>query len=184
MKVKSIACVLSLLLMSSCGGGGSSPEPKVESELKPDGYIPAGATSSISSTSSSSASTTNNEFKKTLQSQRDKWSQRNIHSYQFVFRTSCFCTPETTQKKQVTVADDIVKEAFFLESSSYLTKEELTGVKSIDELFDIIDYTINSNPYQLNIRYNSEYGYPEMISIDQSKDMIDEEVTYYASDLM
>ncbi|HWV15438.1 MAG TPA: DUF6174 domain-containing protein [Cellvibrio sp.] len=182
MKVKSIACALSLLLLSACGGN-SANNPDAKADKDPQGKDTLTATSS-SALSSSSASATNNEYKKTLQSQRDKWSQRNIHSYQFVFRMSCFCLPEMTQKKQVTVADDLVKEAFFLESSSYLTQEELTRVKTIDELFDLIDYTINSNPYQLNIRYNSEYGYPEVISVDKNKNMVDDEFTYYASDLM
>lgn len=153
MRIKTIACLLSLIFLSSCGGG--------------DLLIDKGK-----------------ENSNALETNREKWGLRNIKSYQYQLRASCFCMQDVTANKQVTVSDGIVTEALFLQTSNYLTAEELTRVKTVEQLFAIVEGAINSKAYILEVSYNKESGYPETISIDYKKDVVDDEVTYYANNLL
>lgn len=153
MNIKTVACLLSLLLLSACGGG--------------DLLIDKGK-----------------ENSNALEMNKEKWALRNVKSYQYQLRISCFCMQDVTANKQVTVSDGVVTDAFFVQTSAHLTAEELTRVKTIDELFSIVANAINDKAYMLEVTYNKEYGYPEAISIDYQKDVADDEVVYYANNLL
>lgn len=180
MNFKTTACALSLLFLYSCGAAQSQ-----------DGTTGVNTTSSSSAITSSSSSsslvtvaTALGEVTTALANNKEKWALRNIKSYQYQYRESCFCLAEVTQNKQVTVANGVVTEAFFLQTSDYLTTEQLTRIKTVDGLFNAIENAVNAKAYRIDVSYNIVYGYPETISIDYNKDMADDEITYYAKDLM
>lgn len=161
MNIKMIACVLSIFALSACGSGSSNKiiDPITGKEI------------------SAAAA------KKTLSDNKQKWALKNIKSYQYTQNTGCFCMREMYTKKQITVSEGVVTEAFFLDTSEYLTPEQFRYITNIDELFDIAEDAINSAD-RVEVLYNKEYGYPERISIDYKKDAVDDEITYFTSDLM
>ena len=185
MKLSSIVYLLPLALLTACGGESANSDKGV-------------SISTQSSISSSSSAINNNKIievvsplqneyeiiKANLDINKQKWALRNIKSYQYNYKVSCFCLDEVTQNKQVTVYDGAVTEAFFIKTSEYITKEQLSNIKTVDKLFKVIDDAIKNKAYRIIVSYNQNYGYPEQISIDKVENIADDEITYYASDLM
>lgn len=112
------------------------------------------------------------------------WNEQNIHTYQFNFRQSCFCGPDIIREKTIFVVDDIITEAFYTDSSEYLTVDELSRLLTIDERFDYIQNRIDEGVDELIVIYNATYGYPEEIHVDYWRNAIDDEVSFYISDFM
>jgi len=164
MKIKTIAYALSLIFLSSCGGSSSSDTNIVDPVTNKEVSV--------------------NTAKKTLDDNKEKWALKNIKSYQYQYSVGCFCMEEMMMNKQVTVSNGVTTEAFFLQTSEYLTPEQLTRVKNVGELFDVVEQAINLKADKLSVTYNKDYGYPETISIDYNTKAVDDEITYYAHDLM
>jgi uncharacterized protein DUF6174 len=119
-----------------------------------------------------------------LSENRSLWNQQNIEDYQFNFHQSCFCGPDITREKTIVVSGNTISEAFYIDTSEYLTEEELDRLMTIDERYEYIENKIDETPDQLEVIYNPEYGYPEEIHIDHYREAIDDEVSFYISELM
>lgn len=111
-----------------------------------------------------------------------KWGDADIHDYQFIYNTYCFCV--MLQNVVIVVQQDKVTSAFYQASGEYLPDNQLAGLPTIDSLFNIIEDAINRNAYRLTASYNDDYGYPAEVSIDYEKNTIDEEFGFSASNLM
>lgn len=111
-----------------------------------------------------------------------KWQAANIHDYQFTYSTYCFCAP--FQNVVVIVKQDKVNSAFYQESGEYLPEDQLTGLPTIDSLFNIIDDAISRNAYKLTANYNGDYGYPTDVSIDYLQNAVDEEFAFSVNNFM
>jgi hypothetical protein len=57
------------------------------------------------------------------------------------------------------------------------------GGQTIEQLFDLIDKAEKNKVYRLVAEYDFDKGYPTSVYIDQDEMMIDEEMSYYVSDL-
>lgn len=195
MKLIAIASALSLLLLSSCGGTSMNAATDAKTNTTTttttttttvDTKVtdPGTTVTTDDQTAGNGELNNNSEAKKALDINKEKWALHNIKSYQYTFSASCFCLNVVTDKKQVTVSEGLVTEAFFLKTSQYLSKNELGYIKTVDQLFGIIESAIDTNAYQLIVSYNKDYGYPETISIDSLNNLMDDEISYHLSDLM
>ena len=116
-----------------------------------------------------------------LDANKALWERSNITSYQYTFQMQCFCPQR--DDIVVVVANRQVSQAYRTPSGVYLTQQELTGVYSVEGLFAKVQEAIDQKVYMLRVTYDSQYGFPQYISIDRAQNLADEEVTYTARDL-
>jgi hypothetical protein len=109
-----------------------------------------------------------------LLTNRSKWDKQAISNYQFTLRVSCFCPQEVVGPHVIKVIADTIAsvndQAYDPSTMGYLM--------TIDELFSYVGKSLDRNPYQKSIIYNSIWGYPESVYFDFEKTMADEEIGY------
>lgn len=110
-----------------------------------------------------------------------RWENADISRYEYEYRRSCYCPDRL--KTVVTVQGDEVAEAFYKDDGTYLSNEELEQLYTIDELFDVVQDAINDRVFSLEVEYDSSLGYPTRIAIDRDEQMVDEEISHYATAL-
>ena len=110
----------------------------------------------------------------TLDKNKKLWEKINIKNYSFVVQRSCFCPHQ--EKKQITVKKAKLFEAKFIPSNNPV--EDTSKEKTITAYFDMIQDALDKNAHQVTVVYDKTYGFPASISIDQDKQMADEEIYY------
>ena len=114
---------------------------------------------------------------KTLQAeltkQRTLFKEQNLTYYRYTIKESCFCPPPLN--KIVEVSNDTVEDAYDL--STYKSIDS-TNEKSMEGLFDQIEYYINDNPYNIAITYDKEGHFPTSFSVDPLKGAQDDEYSF------
>jgi hypothetical protein len=109
-----------------------------------------------------------------LSANQAKWNKINISNYQFTLRINCFCPQEVAGPHVIKVVADTIASV----NDQTYDPSTMNYLMTIDELFAYIGRSLDGNPYQKNITYNSIYGYPESVYFDFVKTMVDEEIGY------
>lgn len=120
---------------------------------------------------------TRSNEKDELSMNKSKWDRRNISSYEFTLRINCFCPQERTGPHLIKVINDEIVSVNNLPYDPDKTGELYT----IDQLFNFVEISIDSNPYLKTIEFNPIYGYPQNVFFDFQKYMADEEIGYQVS---
>jgi len=115
-----------------------------------------------------------------LSTNRSKWNRLNIVNYEFTLTINCFCPQERVGPHLIKVINNEIITVNNLPYDPGTTGELMT----IDELFDFIAKSINSNPYKKTIEYNSTFGYPQSVWFDFDKTMADEEIGYQVTNFI
>ena len=113
-----------------------------------------------------------------LSANKSKWYRKNINNYEFNLRINCFCPEERVGPHLINVVNDEIVSVNNLPYDPDKTGELYT----IDELFTLVETSIERKPYLKTIEYNSTYGYPQTVWFDFNKTMADEEIGYQVSD--
>jgi uncharacterized protein DUF6174 len=115
-----------------------------------------------------------------LEQARGQWRAQNIVDYQYTFRRSCFCTPESREPAVVTVrAGSIVS----VESVATGAPQDPAFYFTIEGLFDLLDEAIDQEAARVSASYHSGLGYPTTAYIDRSEMIADEELGFDATDM-
>ena len=117
-----------------------------------------------------------------LAAARSQWLADAPGAYDFDYRRSCFC-PDVFLAR-VYVVDGAVTLVVNLESSTPLPEERNDDFPTVDQLFNELDELIRLEPYQLEVRYDPQLGYPSFVSVDIEERMVDEEFSYTVDDLV
>ncbi|PHX74622.1 MAG: hypothetical protein CK547_02395 [Chitinophagaceae bacterium] len=102
------------------------------------------------------------------------WKERNISNYEMTMKIYCFCIQGRVGPHHIVVENDQIKTVNDLPYDSTKTGP----IQTINELYDIIEMGLASNPYNHSLEYNSIYNYPQKIYFDFSEQIADEEVGY------
>ena len=112
-----------------------------------------------------------------LDKHRTLWEQTRPNTYTYEYNVVCECSDNLGATVKVTVANGDIESAAYADPR---TTPWLSGVDrylTIDSLFDVIQDAITGEADQLIVSYNSEFGYPANIAIDNNVTAIDDE--YY-----
>ena len=111
-----------------------------------------------------------NEFEKN----KKKFNDLNISNYKFNFNWTCFCIKEYTSIVELEV-----------KNNKLINKHKDITYYTLNDLFTYVSKTLDNtpNPYQINIKYNDEYGYIEQFYIDKNMNIADEEIGFNANNL-
>ncbi|HEX2568471.1 MAG TPA: DUF6174 domain-containing protein [Polyangia bacterium] len=116
----------------------------------------------------------------TVAEQRALWARRNIVNYRFQLRQLCFC-PDSGKPFEIRVQDGVVVEVKNGTTGEMLDPSRFTYYPTIEGLFDKLQDAVERNAYQLQVTYDSTYGFPASASIDYDKRAVDEEYGFEVS---
>lgn len=128
--------------------------------------------------------------KTALNENQTKWATSAIHDYEYVVRTICFCTIESTTPIRQRIENDLVVDSRYdcdNKSNALLTaicgqQPSQAFEQSVTDLFQKIDNAIKQNVALLDVQYDPQYGYPLSISIDPILNLSDDETVFTISD--
>jgi hypothetical protein len=102
------------------------------------------------------------------------WESAEIKSYSFDLMVSCFCTIQ--EPYQIRVINGKVEQ---IKGNETWGSEGIPT--TVDALFDTILKKLKQTPFQYNLEFDSEYGYPTDVSFDMVEMIADEEIGYSIS---
>ena len=118
-----------------------------------------------------------------LDTNRGKWEVAAIQDYRMSFQRICFfCSVELSLPVRVTVREDEITEILDQETGEPLENEFNLAFFTINEIFDFIQESIDSNAVEIAIRYDSQLGYPTDVEIDLSRTMIRDDAKFQVRD--
>lgn len=116
-----------------------------------------------------------------LKKNRKLWYNQGIDHYALDQSKSCYCYFEDGSDNWRLEVRNSTNQ--FLKFNDELVEELPEYAASIEDLFDRIEMELKQDPFpfRIDIQYNTEYGYPEMFSIDKDQLIADEEYGYVNS---
>ncbi len=113
-----------------------------------------------------------------LDKQQRLWESKDIDSYTFTQRISCYCTEEYRKSKEVVVSDGLVVSVAGAAYDADLHQAILT----VDAGFDYVRKSLEKKPEAFTVSYDAVYGFPTNFYFDFSFRMADEEIGYTFTD--
>src|SRR5689334_3283800 len=114
-------------------------------------------------------------------SNRQKWNDKHVTHYRFTLAVICFCAFSDQMPLTIEVQDGKVVSMVNSQGQPVTNPEMLDTYTSIDKLFEILDKALNGGADKVTVTYNSQYGYPESISIDYVAEAVDDEMAFEVS---
>jgi hypothetical protein len=113
-----------------------------------------------------------------------RWAARAPSSYEIVLRrTGCECTPAMLATVRVTVRDGEVQAVIDIQTGEPVTTE-LYHAMTVEQLFAVVSDALDQNAYSVAVEYDDDWGYPRDIYIDYDREMVDDELSITAQDLV
>jgi hypothetical protein len=111
---------------------------------------------------------------------RSKWDEQGARHYRFDLRVGCFCPYMGEMPVTITVLGGEM--ASVVGSDGRPASDELLlfveNFNTIDKIFDTLDKALNGGADQVDVEYDSTYGFPTKISIDYIKMAVDDEMGF------
>lgn len=99
-----------------------------------------------------------------LNAHRRMWDERHPDSYRYEFSSECFGACTGGRPIIIHVNED-----------SVVRPKDNWAAKTVDKLFDMIQYAISESADHFEVSYDSTHGYPTAASIDYEDNAIDDE---------
>mmetsp|Transcript_24452 Transcript_24452/g.34456 ORF Transcript_24452/g.34456 Transcript_24452/m.34456 type:complete len:491 (+) Transcript_24452:133-1605(+) len=114
----------------------------------------------------------------TLDTQKSVWASNNLMTYEFEYKKECRCLEEIRRPKVISVVDNEIESAVYSDDVGGEVSENIISLcPTIDELFNTIQDAIDGESDEIEVTYNTPYGYPESIYIDPSTGAADDETS-------
>ncbi len=108
---------------------------------------------------------------------RATWRLNDYQDYVYRLEQVCYCVLPKAVRVYV-VAGRVVQVEDPKTGQVHREDDMLRNFHTVSGLLDLIDRLVAKHPDNMSIRYNRHLGYPELIKIDQSDRMADEEMEY------
>lgn len=112
-----------------------------------------------------------------------KWAEKGTASYDFQTSRLCFCVWES-RSVQVSVRNGVVTTATYVDNGDPVPAALVADIKTVPDLFDMIDDARASHAAALSTSYDPVYGYPTRIQVDYSATTMDDEITVLTAGLV
>jgi heat shock protein HslJ len=107
-----------------------------------------------------------------LQTAKKKWDSHSGQYYTIQSHRSCECEDEVSAQMEVSVLGDAVLSAINIASGEEISDAVKQEINTIDGLFALIEKAI-ADGVSIEVNYNEEYGYPEILKLDLEKIPVD-----------
>jgi hypothetical protein len=110
--------------------------------------------------------------------QRDKlgqartlWNTKDVASYSYILELQCFCAPASELRPVlVTVQNGTPTSLQYWDESPAKRTPAPASIfgpyDTVEELFDFVDETIDKDPQVLQVGYDKDYGFPNVVNVD------------------
>ncbi len=110
---------------------------------------------------------------------RAQWDAAEIHDYSINFQRLClFCGVEFLIPVRLTVRGDTIYEVTDVDTGAPVAEPAPGAFLTIDEVFDVIQGAIDQSAAEINVRYNSMFGYPTDVTIDLSRSLFNDDAQF------
>ena len=122
--------------------------------------------------------------RRALDRARDRWNAHRPAEYTFEVRESCFCGVEANTWIEVHVRGDSVLAVTSLEALPPGASLTPSAWPTVERLFGIVEGSSHSESIEdVEVTYDSDYGYPRTIDLTCPKDYLDCGALYMARNL-
>jgi hypothetical protein len=113
-----------------------------------------------------------------------RWAARAPSSYDIVLRrTGCECTPAMLATVRVAVRDRDVQSVIDVDTGEPVTTQPFHAM-TVEQLFAVVSDALDGNAHSVTVEYDDDWGYPRSIYIDYDREMVDDELSITAQDLV
>lgn len=106
-----------------------------------------------------------------------KWRLAAIENYDMHYQPLCYCLPEHQRRIYLQVRSGQIVSAVYADNKERLDPSVDYDLKSVSDLFDLIDEAMAKPAAELVVSYDDSLGYPTSIYIDYYARMVDDEIT-------
>lgn len=103
------------------------------------------------------------------------WDALSWENYDYTVQRQCFCPQPYVKKMRVNVRAGKVVSAFTVEDNLAVDAKILSGLKTINDWFALINKELQRPAKIVDVQYQSRYGYPLRIHIDIHLRVADDE---------
>lgn len=117
-----------------------------------------------------------------LYNARSKW--LNFQNYNYLYDAIGFFPDDVLATKFVRVRGGEVKSVTFDETGDNYDEHPAFPIKTIEEIFDIIQRAVEDDVYDIRVNYDTTYGYPTRVYIDYGEQTLHDEFIVEISELV
>lgn len=115
---------------------------------------------------------------------RAQWVRLGPEAYVYRYHLTCFCGPDVTEPMFVVVRGATVDEATYEASGQPVPEAVLASLWTVEGLFGRVQDAIQREAVSLQVEYDADLGYPTSVSVDISRQIVDEEYAFTATGLV
>ncbi len=117
-----------------------------------------------------------------LEHNRSVWARTGAQDYQITVERSCFC-PDVSPIRVTVEGGDVVEAVRLVpDDPQTLAPSDYEDWFTIEGLFDVAEEALDDAD-EVTVDFDVDHGFPTAIEIDWMAEAIDDEASYYASDL-
>lgn len=121
-----------------------------------------------------------------LNEARTQWDGKNVSSYTYILELQCFCAPASQLAPVlVTVQNGAVASVQYWDSDPADRTPAPASIfgayDTVDELFDFVGDAIRRDADVLQVGYDAEYGFPNIVNVDYESGG-DEQVLFFVTE--
>lgn len=110
---------------------------------------------------------------------RALWDAAAIHDYSMSFQRLCWsCRVEFLIPVRITVRGDTIHEVTDWDTEAPVEEPAPGAFLTIDGVFNVIQSAIDQNAVEIDVRYNSTFGYPTDVTIDLSRSLFNDDTQF------
>jgi hypothetical protein len=111
----------------------------------------------------------------TLESARAAWAAQGKSSYTIDQQWGCGCGPVEYGKVRITVQNNQITNVISLQDGQPVPSTRWQLFSTVEELFQTVEEFETRPPFKSGVQYDPQYGYPTVVDVDYSGEVIDEE---------
>ena len=112
-----------------------------------------------------------------------RWQAYGLTDYAFEQAYACFCLVRRYFK--IYVVRGAISDVYDFAENRFLTETEIRNsrFRTVEQLFSLVDSLSANQSVYLSVEYDSRFGYPDVIFVDPSPLIADEEYIYLSQNL-
>jgi hypothetical protein len=118
----------------------------------------------------------------TTQQHFDRWLSTS-QNYEITFQQKCFCLPEYLRSMRLTVQNNTVASAIFVDDSSPVPASMLKNLPTVEKVFETVIEAESQPAEIIRIMFHRRHNYPTKVFIDYDTKIADEEIQWQLSNL-
>ena len=180
--IKRFILIGTIIMLTACSAPFASPTVTLQPSTPTSTSQPLTPTITIhppTPTISLPTPTINPKFAALTQNHQ-KWDALKITHYRFKLEIGCFCSFNDDLPFSIEVLDD--KVVSMLDNKGQPVIDNFDTYNTIEKLFNQIDDAFKQKADEINVEYNPENGFPQLIEINYSYTVYDDEMGFRVTD--